>query len=179
MIGASRRICVFATSLLNRVPGARSNLHIKSTRTKPLLGLKCVHPYAHAHQPGICIAGFQRRHSSALGGQRFTEDELAIVRDAHAARKSAGETLELLDSRNHLSRLIKKAIGSRRGQREHIKSETFTVSGRWSQDELELLKLRLIEGKTYRGIAEELGRSQRSVDSRVERGVESEYRTCT
>jgi len=114
MIGASRRMCIFATWLLNRVPGARRHFHVKYTRTESLLELKYVHPYAHARQSGICITGFRRRHSSASGGQNFTEDELAIVRDAHAAGKSRGEILELLDNRSSLSRIYKKAIGSRR-----------------------------------------------------------------
>ena len=40
------------------------------------------------------------------------------------------------------------------------------------------MKLRLSEGRTYWRIAEELGRSQRSVDSRVERGGEPEHGRC-
>jgi len=98
-----------------------------------------------------------------------TEDELTIVREAHAAGKSAGEILKLLGNRHDLQHLIKKAMGSRHAQRDLIRRKTPTTSGRWSNAEKEVLARGISEGKTYWRIAEELGRSLHSVDSKAER----------
>ena len=113
MIIASRRGCVSVISLVNRFFCARSHFHMGSLRPTLLLEPKFIQPNLHAHQRGVCVAEFQRRHSSSSnpGAQRYTKHEVAVVRDAHAARKSAGEILELLDGRNHLGRLTTKPSG--------------------------------------------------------------------
>jgi len=175
MIIARRIACISARILLNRLPVAGSRIRTELSPNTPLSGLKQIYANADVRHRGVQEGEPRRRYSSLAKPKRVTEDELTIVREAHAAGKSAGEILELFDDRHGLQHLIKKAIGSRHAQRDLIRRRTPTVSGRWFNAEQEVLARGISEGKTYWRIAEELGRSQRSVGSRVERGIQDGY----
>jgi len=174
MIIASRNICNSARSLLSRVV-AESRVHAGLSINTPLLGLKQSNANAHTRHCGIYEAEHQRRYSSLARPERrrTTEDELTTVRGAHAAGKSAGEILELLGNRHTLQHLMKKAVGFRHAQRDLIATRTPTVSGWWSNAELEVLARGISKGKPIWRIAEELGRSSRSIESRAQRGFET------
>lgn len=126
-------------------------------------------------QARICsnLRSFSSCRSIFLFYAHYTAEELALVRQAHLEGKRKDQIMDLVTSvdRPHpaMNELLQRALGERSLSREYIGiSPSARLPRRpWSAAEDEALVRGRASGRTYRRVAEELGRSLASVSDRA------------
>lgn len=120
-----------------------------------------------------------RHFSSTPGTSVFhaphTEEELAMVRQAHLEGRSRADVIDLVTTadrlRPRMDQLFKRAFSESIYSREHVTLRVLPQARRWTLAEVEAIKKAYAARKTFRSIAEALGRTTASVSNRVQRIV--------
>lgn len=170
------RMSLPVSSLLQAVPKRAteemSRVYLRSPGPLPLANAKRNWQVSTVGSK-TCSRHFSASPNAFVLNRPFTEEKLAIVRQAHQEGRTKFEVLELIKSASphrpnpHMTLLYERALGKTSNSREYIMPSGKPKRRSWNAAEDDVLVRGRASGRSSRSMAEELGRSAVSVRSRT------------